>query len=187
MPLVSMAALVAAARSGMVVAFPTDTVPALAVAPQSGKKIYDLKQRPLHKPLILMAADWKELKEYIEGSHPQWERVVGHYLPGALTIVLPANDRGKALNQTDTIGVRIPADPIALSILQQTGALLTTSANFSGAEPLLTMAAIAQAFPTVFSLDKERNEPGGRPSTVIKWEQNQWQVLRQGDVNFTDT
>lgn len=187
MPLVNTAVLVAAARSGRVVAFPTDTVPALGVAPQSAQKIYQLKQRPQSKPLILMAATWTELRIYVEGSHPAWERAVSRYLPGALTLVLPANDLGKALNQVDTIGVRIPHAKIALGILQQTGALLTTSANPSGTAPLLTMPAIAQVFPSVFSLDNHSTEPGGKPSTVIKWEQNQWQVLRQGDVHFTDS
>ncbi len=183
MPIVSTPVLIAAARSGHVVSFPTDTVPALAVLPSLGTKIYALKQRPENKPLILMASTWTELQEFIAGDHPAWARVVQRYLPGALTLVLPANDRGQVLNHTDTIGVRIPRSPIALGILQQTGPLLTTSANLSGSPPLTTMATIADTFPSVFVLDRESRSQG-RPSTVIKWIGNGWQVLRQGDVNF---
>jgi len=182
-PIVSTPVLIAAARSGHVVSFPTDTVPALAVLPHLGTKIYALKQRPDHKPLILMASTWTELQEFIAGTHPEWTQVVRRYLPGALTLVLPANDRGQALNHTATIGVRIPRSPIALGILQQTGPLLTTSANLSGSPPLTAMATIVDTFPSVFVLDRESMSQG-RPSTVIKWIGNGWQVLRQGDVNF---
>ena len=178
MPLVSTAVVVAGARSGAVVAFPTDTVPALAVVPGLGTKIYHLKQRPIHKPLVLMAASWSHLQDFIQGSHPQWEQVVSAYLPGALTIVLPAREQ-------DTIGVRIPKSTIALGILQQTGPLLTTSANLSGEAPLLTMKTIGAQFPDVLALgdqEPERVWGSGQPSTVIKWEHDRWQVLRQGEV-----
>ncbi|MCA1903715.1 MAG: L-threonylcarbamoyladenylate synthase [Cyanobacteria bacterium KgW148] len=180
MPLVSTAVVVAGARSGTVVAFPTDTVPALAVLPGLGTKIYHLKQRSIHKPLVLMAASWSQLQDFIQGRHPQWEQVVSDYLPGALTIVLPAREQ-------DTIGMRIPQSTIALGILQQTGPLLTTSANISGKTPLLTMTAIAAQFPSVLALgdqDPDRLWGSGQPSTVIKWEQDRWQVLRQGEVKY---
>ncbi|MCS6960125.1 MAG: L-threonylcarbamoyladenylate synthase [Pseudanabaenaceae cyanobacterium SKYGB_i_bin29] len=189
MPLVNTPSLIALARSGFVVSFPTDTVPALAVLPGQGEQIYRLKQRPQHKPLILMAATWTELQPYLEGRHPAWEKAVSDYLPGALTIVLPASPLGRSLNQTDTIGIRIPAFPIALNILQQTGPLLTTSANLSGTDPLPSMRAIAATFPSVFAWgegEPDRVFGSGKPSTVVKWEQNQWQILRQGEVKLAE-
>lgn len=187
MPLVNTPTLVALARSGFVISFPTDTVPALAVLPGQGEKIYQLKQRPQDKPLILMAAAWAELQPYLDGIHPAWQAVSDRYFPGALTMVLPASPLGQSLNQIDTIGVRIPASPIALGILQQTGALLTTSANRSGTDPLETMQSIAKTFPTVFVWgdgETDRVLGSGKPSTVVKWEHSQWQILRQGDIEF---
>ncbi|MEB3161322.1 MAG: Sua5/YciO/YrdC/YwlC family protein, partial [Synechocystis sp.] len=56
MVLVSQADLIQGAIAGQVVSFPTDTVPALAVRPDQSGLIYQLKQRDLNKPLILMAA-----------------------------------------------------------------------------------------------------------------------------------
>jgi L-threonylcarbamoyladenylate synthase len=185
--------LVSSARQGKLVSFPTDTVPALAALPESAELIFTAKQRSQDKPLILMAANQDELWNYVVGSpqeYEQWQLMMDKYLPGALTLVLPASANvPKNLNPQDpsTIGVRIPQSAIAQKILAQTGALATTSANLSGQPALLTMEEIATQFPDVITLDprefdtQELNTTG-IPSTVIKWTGTGWQILRQGAV-----
>jgi len=113
------------------------------------------------------------------------------YWPGALTLILPASDRlPKTVNPLNpqTIGLRVPNSPIALSILAQTGTLATTSANRSGEPPLLTMTEIAAQFPEVLVLSADNLDaasfPEGIPSTVVKWQGNGWEVLRQGAVKL---
>ncbi len=185
MPLVNLASLVAGARSGAVVSFATDTVPALAVLPSDRQKIYSLKQRPPQKPLILMASDLDELFSYIDTSHPDyplWRATAEQHLPGALTLVLPVNERGKDLNPNFAkLGIRIPQHKGAIAVLQQTGPLLTTSANLSGAQPLRDMTAIAEAFPEVLVWDYGAELGSQRASTVAEW-QGKWVILRQGTV-----
>ena len=66
MALVSLVALVAGARSGKLVSFPTDTVPALAVRPDRRGDILMLRERSPDKPLILMAASWQEFLPFID-------------------------------------------------------------------------------------------------------------------------
>ena len=182
-----MASLVAGGRSGAVISFATDTVPALAVRPSDRHKIYSLKQRPAQKPLILMADDLEELFAYIDTNHPDyaiWRATAAQYLPGALTLVLPVNELGKSLNPNfDKLGIRIPNHQGAIAVLQQTGALLTTSANLSGTEPLRDMRAIAETFPEVLVWDCGA-EMGSQPaSTVAEW-QGQWVILRQGAIQL---
>ena len=58
--LVSQNELIQKAIAGAVVSFPTDTVPALAVKPDNAALLYQVKQRPETKPLILMGASWIE-------------------------------------------------------------------------------------------------------------------------------
>ena len=41
--------------------FPTDTLPALAAIPAAAQAIWQLKQRPADKPLILMGASVEQL------------------------------------------------------------------------------------------------------------------------------
>ena len=192
MALVSVAALVASARSGKLVSFPTDTVPALAVRPDRSVDIFTLKQRSPDKPLILMAANWQEFLPFLDTDHPAletWQGIAQKYFAGAVTLVLPASDRGCNLNQGfKTLGVRIPDSKIAIAILQQTGAMLTTSANKSNQPPLRKMIEINQAFPSVMTLGDgisiTEQLGSGLPSTVVEWTNTGWLVRRQGAVCF---
>lgn len=206
MPPVSLADLVAGARSGNhLISFPTDTVPALAVRPDRAALIFAAKRRSQTKPLILMAAAAADLWEYVNGSEAElalWQQVAAQYWPGALTLVLPASDRlPAAVNPTDptTIGIRVPNHPIARHVLSQTRPLATTSINRSGQPPLETLAAINAEFPEVLTLrstELDELEPGLKlassqsssslPSTVAKWVGNGWEILRQGEVRMRE-
>lgn len=176
---------------GKVVSFPTDTVPALAIKPEFAQTLFEIKQRPPTKPLILMGAAIADLLPYVSGSPKElqlWQELAAQYWPGALTLVLPASEAVPAvMNPTNsqTIGIRIPDNAIALSILKETGVLATTSANLSGQAPLLTMEEIAQTFPQVLvysdqELDPQQPVGSGLPSTVVQWKLDRWEVLRQG-------
>jgi L-threonylcarbamoyladenylate synthase len=82
----------------------------------------------------------------------------------------------------------LPHSEPAKAVLQQTGALATSSANLSGAAPLLNMLQVDRVFPTVTTLggttligERDRTA-SNQPSTVIKWTGTDWEVLRQGLV-----
>jgi L-threonylcarbamoyladenylate synthase len=190
---VSQTELIAGAIAGKAVSFPTDTVPALAIKPELADRIFQLKQRPAHKPLILMGAAIADLLPYLVYTPSEllvWGQLIEQYLPGALTLVLPASNKvPAAINPTNssTVGIRIPDHSLACQILQQTGVLATTSANISGQDALTTMTAINQAFPDVLVLDDQDFEAqdktgSGLPSTVVSWQNKSWKVLRQGSI-----
>ena len=191
---VSLKNLIAGARAGLLVSFPTDTVPALAVVPEKAGLIFAAKQRSQDKPLILMAASAEDLWLYVKGSENEykvWQKVAEKYWPGGLTLVLPASQRlPKVMNPIDpiTIGIRLPNSAIAQTILAQTGPLATTSANFSGQPPLQTMAEIENQFPKVLTLAATEYQGEmlgmGIPSTVAKWTGINWQILRQGAIEL---
>ncbi|MEH2117562.1 L-threonylcarbamoyladenylate synthase [Nostoc sp.] len=190
---VSLTSLIAGARAGLLVSFPTDTVPALAAIPEKAGLIFLAKQRSQDKPLILMAASAEDLWLYVKGNENEykvWQEVAGKYWPGGLTLVLPASDRlPKVMNPIDptTIGIRVPNSAIAQTILAQTGPLATTSANFSGQPPLQTMAEIEIQFPQVLIATTEYQGEilgVGVPSTVAKWTGINWQILRQGAIKL---
>ncbi|MEM9907653.1 MAG: L-threonylcarbamoyladenylate synthase [Cyanobacteria bacterium P01_D01_bin.44] len=214
MPLLSLPEFIAAACSGKtVVSFPTDTVPAVACRPGASDLIYQLKQRDRTKPLILMGADADDLWPYVQGGDADWlvwRQTAERYWPGQLTLVLPASERvPTAINsQTPgTIGVRVPNQPIARHLLGFTGPLATTSANLSGQPPLQTQAEIAAQFPAVVMLsdealeqvktealaglpptatwaDVDQGDVSGMPSTVARWAQQGWEIIRQGAVQL---
>jgi L-threonylcarbamoyladenylate synthase len=189
---VTVEALIAGIRAGLLVSFPTDTVPALATLPEKAGLIFAAKQRSQDKPLILMGASGWDLWPYVAGNEIEyqiWQELADKYWPGGLTLVLPASAKvPKVMNPTDptTIGIRVPASAIAQNILAQTGPLATTSANLSGQPALLTMAEIAAQFPDVLALTATECQGEitglGVPSTVAKWTGMNWQILRQGAI-----
>ena len=192
---VSIDRLITIAKSGSLISFPTDTVPALATLPASAGLIFAAKQRSQDKPLILMVGEIADLWQFTTGTDREieiWQAVADRYLPGALTLVLPASDLIPAVMnplKNQTIGLRVPDYDVARSILNQTGGLATTSANLSGQPPLLTMAEISNNFPQVFALNQDLDlniSNIGQPSTVIQWSSNGWKILRQGAVEFID-
>jgi L-threonylcarbamoyladenylate synthase len=195
-PQVSIPELVAAARAGQLVGFPTDTVPAIASIPEAAANIYAAKQRTPEKPLILMAATAQELWSFVRGdaaAQAIWEAAAARYWPGALTLVLPKGDRVPAAVNPEnpaTIGMRVPNWPLALEILKQTGPLATTSLNRSGETPLEDLDRIAQVFPSVVTPTAARWQlPLAQdrvPSTVAQWRDGGWLVLRQGPVQLND-
>ncbi|MCM1981812.1 L-threonylcarbamoyladenylate synthase [Lyngbya confervoides] len=197
MPQLSMAALVALARSGSLISFPTDTVPALAVLPDHASNIYQAKQRSAEKPLILMAASPAELWPFVQGSPADlrcWQTLAQQFWPGALTLVLPASPAVPLAvhpHTPDTIGIRVPDQILAQAILQQTGPLATTSINRSGQSALTQPDLIEAHFPQVFTLDHGHWPPPGPglPSTVIAWNgqpnsPSPWDLLRPGHISL---
>ena len=193
---VSQADLITGAIAGEPVSFPTDTVPALAIKPEYGERLYQLKQRPSNKPLILMGASVDDLLPYTIYTKEElaaWKQLIQQYWPGALTLVLPASKLvPQAIDPTqfNTVGVRVPDSLVARQILQATGVMATTSANISGTKALTSMTAIAETFSDVLVLEDadltETEKTGsGFPSTVVGWQDRQWKILRQGSIKIS--
>jgi len=182
------AALVARLQVGEAVLFPTDTLVALAALPEHAAQIWQLKQRPPDKPLILMGADLAQLQQLVGVQWPpQAVALAQQHWPGALTLVLPAS--GSLVEQLNpggsSLGLRVPACALAQGLLRLSGPLATTSANRSG-EPAATTAAEAaacfkaQQVPLLGPVPWPA--PAGQASTVLAWSRGGWQLLRQGGV-----
>ena len=98
-----------------VIAYPTEAVLGWAVIPpmMSDSKILDLKQRPVEKGLILIAADYSQLLPFVDDQAiPQDKRfaVFSHW-PGPVTLILPARLSVSHLltGGRDSIAVRVTA------------------------------------------------------------------------------
>lgn len=172
-------------RSGRVVIVPTDTVPGLVSLPEQAEFIYQIKGRDPLKPLILLAAQIEDVRDCIEGWLDEWEVLARRGWPGPLTLVLPVGPgvpfqihRGGG-----TIGVRIPAHAQTLSVLRETGPLASTSVNRSGEKALLNTAEIQRQFPRLPLLAGVYGG-SGQASTVVRWQDGGWSVLRQGSFRL---
>jgi L-threonylcarbamoyladenylate synthase len=177
--------LAALLASGEAALFPTDTLPALAAQPASAWRLWEIKARPADKPLILMGADLDQLVEALDLPWRQeWLEQARRCWPGAVTLVLPITGRlTEALHPGGTsLGLRVPANEAARSLLRISGPLATTSANRSGQTPATSAAEAALRFPDLPRLGPVPWRAGsGQASTVLAWQAaGSWRVLRAG-------
>lgn len=123
-------------KMGGLVAFPTDTVYGLgadATNPTAVKKIFKVKKRLPSKALPILIARKDDLKKY-SFTAPGVRKLTDKFWPGPLTIVLK---KKKIISNAVTagkksIGIRLPANAVALSLIREFGGpLATTSANIS--------------------------------------------------------
>ena len=129
-------------RCGGTLVFPTETfygLGCLAAHAQAVASVYQLKQRPVHKPLPLLAAHAAQVDEVAElAAMPQG---LAAFWPGPLTVLLPARAclPQVLVNQDGLVAVRVTPHPLAAQLAVQAGGALTaSSANLSGGEAVRT-------------------------------------------------
>ena len=174
-------------KSGLPVIFQTDTLPAIGCLPKFSKIIYKFKKRDRDKPLILMGSEQKQLIDYVhESAKEDYEKIASSYWPGALTMVIPSSKKhALMLTSKDlTLGLRIPNSHIAQSLIEETGPLLTSSANISGFTGSMTAEGVALDFPSLKILGPIPWEKSScKASTIISWEKSgNWRMIREGEV-----
>lgn len=125
-------------RGGGIVAFPTETVYGLganALDDEAVKKIYRAKGRPSDNPLIVHLADVSHI-ESVAREIPHTARLLlDKFAPGPFTLILKKqqNISNTVTAGLDTVGVRIPRDPIARAFIKAAGVpIAAPSANLSG-------------------------------------------------------
>lgn len=125
-------------RAGGLVAFPTETVYGLggdALNPDSSRKIYAAKGRPSDNPLIIHICKLEDVHKIVSDFPKDAQRLAEEFWPGPLTMVLPKSDAvpSETTGGLNTVAVRMPVDPIALSFIEASGGYVAApSANVSG-------------------------------------------------------
>jgi len=113
----------AALAAGELVAFPTETVYGLGARADQDEavaKIFVAKGRPADHPLIVHLADMAAATEFASPLNDVALRLAAAFWPGPLTLIVPRRvDRGAAAaGGQDSIGLRVPAHPVALDLLR---------------------------------------------------------------------
>lgn len=143
---------VAALNNEGVIAYATEAVFGLGCDPDSEpavQRLLDIKQRPVKKGLILIAAELGQLLDYIDLSQltaEQLARVEASW-PGPFTWIMPAKPDTPSwlTGQFDTLAVRVTAHPQVQGLCRAFGKpLVSTSANLTGEEPARRVADIGE-------------------------------------------
>ena len=184
-------------RNGGVLVFPTETfygLGCLAANAEAVARVYQLKQRPVHKPLPLLAAQAAQVDAVAELA--AMPKGLLTFWPGPLTVLLPARPclPPALVNGQGLAAVRVTPHPLAAQLAEQAGGALTaSSANLSGGAPVCSPDTLdpallealrrmaqgmtcpagcaAQAAKTAVPLPLALGGPlpaGGLPSTVVE-------------------
>lgn len=171
------------ARGG-VAALPTDTFYALAADPMSERGVsrtIEVKGRDDGKPLLVLFSSRAQLERLGITAGPETLDRFLRIWPAPLTAVFPLASPIPASRGSRTLGVRMPAVAAVRRLLDSVGPLTGTSANRSGAPPLLSPDAVEDALGSDIDLIVDGGPtPGGEPSTVIDATREPPVVLRPG-------
>ncbi len=175
-------------QEGKLVAFPTETVYGLGangLNPLAVAKIFELKERPSFDPLILHIASLDQLRELIKTTDERVYQLAEKFWPGPLTMVLPKSERVPDLvtSGLPTVGIRMPANPIALDLISQSGCpIAAPSANKFGRISPTTAAHVQKQLPDVDYILDGGKTTVGIESTIIRLTYKGFQILRNGII-----
>ncbi|MCC7527599.1 MAG: threonylcarbamoyl-AMP synthase, partial [Candidatus Melainabacteria bacterium] len=125
-------------KAGQLVAFPTETVYGLgcdAGNPDALARLYRVKGRPCDHPVIVHLASIDQLQDWALTVPDQALALAQKFWPGPMTLILKKSNRvlPAVSGGQDTVGLRIPSHPVALSLLKEfNSAVAAPSANRHG-------------------------------------------------------
>lgn len=169
-------------RDGLIV-YPTETVYGLgadALSEHAVYKVYEAKCRPLSKPISIAVCDLDMLHS-VAIVTPQAEALIDRFLPGPVTLILKAKSILPSIlsGGTGMIGIRIPANDIALDIIRSFDAPITaTSANISDEKEPVTREEVH----VPHDLFIQGTILSGVPSTVV--DIGRHLILRRGNLHL---
>lgn len=181
---------IAVLHGGGLVVMPTDTVYGLAGRADQADAvaaIFEVKGRPKDRPLPVLGANVDDLRSVARFSDAAL-RLADRFWPGPLTLVVERAPRftfDLGGDELATIGVRVPAHPLALELLNETGPVAVTSANLSGQAPALTIAEARTMLGEAVDVYLDGGSLDSSPSTVARAVAGV-EVLREGAVTRSE-
>lgn len=174
-------------KKGGLVAFPTETVYGLganALDVSAVEKLYAAKNRPPAKPFSVCVADLPSA-ERVAVFDDRAKLLFKTFMPGPLTIVLPKKETVPDLVTAglDTVGIRVPANDIAMKLLKLSGVpLALPSANISGKGSLSDGAEVVkELYGRVDAIIDAGKTSVGTVSTIVSLV-DETKILRVGAV-----
>ena len=134
-------------KQGLIFAYPTEAVYGLGCDPDkkmSVLRLLHIKQRPLHKGLILIASDFSQVEKYLKPLSAEQLKCTA---PSKTTYIYPTLDSAPAwlTGDFDSLAIRITTHPLVQKLCATLdSALVSTSANVSGLEPARTADKVSQ-------------------------------------------
>lgn len=175
-----------ALADGTIIAYPTDTYYGIGcdlLNKGSIEKIYQLKRRSPKQPFSLICSDLKNISEYAQVTNYAY-KTMKRLLPGPFTFILEGSRLVPKimLTKRQTVGIRVPDNPICLAIVQEIGRpIISTSATDPESGEILSAPhEIRDKLGHAISLIIDGGNVSGKPSSVISLIDDIPEILREG-------
>jgi len=165
-------------------------VAANALSADAVEKVFQLKQRPRHNPILVLIKNTNQLNALVATIPDEARRLMDEFWPGGLTLVFDAAHRvnSKLTAGKKKLGIRLPRHPVAKALVSSVDYPVTgTSANLSG-QPGCTQTDMLSPEiieKTDLVLDAGFVQ-GGTGSTVVDVTCTPPKILRQGAIPAAD-
>jgi L-threonylcarbamoyladenylate synthase len=180
-------------KRGGVIAFPTRCLYGLgadAFNPDAVERMIQIKQRPDHKPILVLIDTRNRLKSLVTHIPPAADAIMEAFWPGRVTLVFEARDllAVQLTAQTGKIGVRLPGHPAASALVKHVkGPVTGTSANLSGRAGCHRAQDLEPKIAGRLDLILDAGAlMGGVGSTVVDVTVDPPRILREGAVTALD-
>lgn len=177
-----------AVRAGRCVVLPTDTVYGIgcdAFNNDAVATLLETKRRGPDMPVPVLVGSWVTVQGLVREFSDTAKTLVEAFWPGGLSIVVPEAP-SLPWNLGDTRGtvlLRMPNQPLAIELLQETGPMAVSSANISGNPPAQSAADAKAQFGDAVGIYLDGGPATvGEPSTIIDISKPNPVVLREGAI-----
>jgi tRNA threonylcarbamoyl adenosine modification protein (Sua5/YciO/YrdC/YwlC family) len=174
-------------QRGGVIIYPTDTIYGLGCdifQHKAIEKICRIKKIDPHKArLSFICYDLSQLSDFSKQLPRSIYRLLKEHLPGPYTFILPASKQVPKILQSrkDTIGLRVPDNNIARSIVKELGhPILSTSLTGEAVEDYTDPEIMYEIFMNEVDVVVDGGIGNTVPSTVIDCTQDEPVLIRQG-------
>lgn len=172
---------------GGIMIYPTDTIYGLGcniLKPKAVERICRIKNvDPQKAQLSFVCYDLSDLSKYTKSISTPLYRLLKNYLPGPYTFILPASREVPRILQSkkNTIGLRIPDNVVARTIVQELGhPLLSASLPGEMVEEYTDPELMYGNFGKLVDIVIDGGPGNMQPSTIIDCTVEPYELIRQG-------
>lgn len=179
-----------AIKSGKLVVFKTDTVYGLgtnAFNENACKKIFEIKGRPLQKPLCVLISDIAMLNKIVDSISPLEQKLINAFWPGPLTIKFKKKENvlpDIISSEDEFVRVRLLKDGLAYNLVKASGVpIVAPSANLSGSPTGINIERITNELnDKVDYILNSGNINDNTTSTIIEVNNEKVIIIREGKI-----
>jgi len=177
-------------RNSGIIIFPTRClygIGARALDEKAIAKVFQIKQRPLNNPILVLIPDESVLKDLVKSIPEPAKKLMKIFWPGSLTLVFEAKDEIPKLLTAGSgkLGIRVPSHPVAKALVDLLEFPITgTSANLSGRASCDRVSLLDPSIIEKSDLVLDSGVlKGGIGSTIVDVTVSPVRIIREGEIS----